>query len=626
MKTKAVVCIILVFASFFKMDVAWTGTPKWDWPWVGLNAEKYITRDAPNHRWIDSRAPYDLVFYGNKAITDSLKYIPEKQEVVFNVSDIVWLYEVRRQKVRDASVVPQGSTVRRNRRFVLVNPEESLNIDVAGELQYRIWPHLGMLYVGTAVHKEGWDVELHDELVQGYVDLEKLIRPGDVVGLSILTTGMQRGIELARQAKRLGAKYVIAGNDAAIFRADQVLGIPDHPIDAVATSNSITAVRELFRQIESLDDLRSLKIPGIAVVPEGINRSNERDMLLAERTMRAELTRRGKFDSQDVFVVPELKLYPREYWEKVWCNYRTVFGHKHIQPNEVRNALGLFAQGCTRTGMTDVCSYCGIASVADIRTPSQEYLAKLLEEYSSFGINYLFNTTDSVYEMRSVVHDLKKLGAFFSEGLMIYGRAYGLAHHPELIEEWLALTGGRLLVDAGMDSGDERILNRGVIKATRSGSRLEENRLAIQNVAKSGAHLHYSLIFGSPGETRETCEKSIEFFEWTRSVLGRQLDQCETDIYWLNYGAPASKVFHDYRYAETLAALAGKTISHATWEEKFHRQQNALAVPWDTQEAWYHHFTSITVEEAQAYNAYVSTAMAKHEGAAPGRAKAFKPG
>ena len=340
--------------------------------------------------------------------------------------------------------------------------------------------------------------------------------------------------------------------------------------------------------------------------------------------MWTQLRRHHKFDSQDVFVVPRLGLYRKEYWQNVWRNYRTVFGHKHADPGNVRNALPLFAQGCTRAAGDTACTYCTIHGVADIRLPEIEYLERVLETYESFGLNYVFNTTDSVLEMRRVYEDLKSIGAFFPEGLMIYGRAWGLAHRPRSIDAWLSLTGGRLLVNVGMDSGDERMLSHGVDKASQAGSRLEENRQAVRNIASSGAHLHYSLIFGSPGETRESCERSLEFFDWTCATLGRQLDQCETDIYWLNHGSPVSRVFRDHSYAQELAALAGKELSRETWEQRFHRHRDTLVVPWECQEAWYDCFTSITVEQAQTYNVHVAQAMARHEGAAPGRINTFR--
>lgn len=618
---KAIMSILLVAVSLFKVDVAYTGQPMW----LLWGNPEYISYDSDTHVWVNRNTQNELWRLGDPDLSKPEK-VPEKKEIEIKFNPIFCRRENQMADMRAAMAC--AVTVPKNRRLKLINVEQSINEMRTENVESRTWPHLGLLYVGTVADAEGWDVALHDELVEGYVDLERMVEPGDIVGLSLVVTGMDRGIELARQAKRLGASYVIAGNDSAIFRADQVLRLPDHPIDAVFATNSLTAVRQFLRQVGSVE-LNKLDIPGVAIVPSGINPSNERLAIQAEREMRVQLRQQGKFDPQDVFVVPKLDLFEDEYWQKVWRNYRTIFGHKHINPAEVRNALALFAQGCTRTGQADVCSYCTIAGVADIRMPTMEYLKQVLEAYQSFGINYVFNATDSVLEMRHVLSALKNLGAFFPEGLMIYGRAWGLAHHPQLIDEWLSLTGGRLLVNVGMDSGDERILNRGVIKASQSGSRLEENRQAVRNIAASGAHLHYSLIFGSPGETRETCKESLEFFEWTRSVLRGQLDQCETDIYWLNHGSPVSRVFHDYNYAQELASLASKEISQETWEHRFHRHRDTLIVPWECEEAWYDCFTSITLEEAQKCNAEVSRVMAMHEGAAPGRPDmcrtAFKP-
>ncbi len=175
------------------------------------------------------------------------------------------------------------------------------------------------------------------------------------------------------------------------------------------------------------------------------------------------------------------------------------------------------------------------------------------------------------------------------------------------------------MINLGLDSGDERILEQGIGKAVCSGSRLEENRQAVLNAARSGAHLQYSLIFGSPGETRESCERTIDFFEWTRAVLGPQLDEGQASIYWLNHGSPASRVFRDYGFARHLAALAGKDIMPEAWEELFHRHRDTLAVPQSCQKAWYDCFTNISLDQAWDYSHQVIAALAEHEGAVPGR-------
>ncbi len=616
---KAILSIILVAMSMCKVDIAYSGQPQW----LLWGNPTYIRYDQSGHVWINCNPQNELWRLGYPGLSKPER-VPEKKEVRIKPNLLFW-----RQKDPLAGMpLAVVCVTDPKRRLKLINVEQSINELRAANIESRIWPHLGILYIGTVADEEGWEITLHDELVEGYVDLGRFVQPGDVVGLSLVVTGMERGIELARQAKRLGARYVIAGNDSAIFRTNQLLRLPDHPIDAVFTTNSLTAVRRFLREIESVE-LGAISIPGVAIVPSDVDRSNEQSVLKAEHTMRTQLRRKGEFNPQDVFIVPKLTLYTGAYWQKVWGNYRTVFGHKHQNPSEVRNAIALFAQGCTRASSNEMCSYCTIAGASDVRMPSREYLAQVVEVYRSFGIDYVFNATDSALEMRAVARALKDVGAFFPEGLMIYGRAWGLAHHPQLIDEWISLTGGRLLVNVGMDSGDEGILSRGVIKTLCTGSRLEENRQAVRNIAASGAHLHFSLIFGSPGETRESCERSLEFFEWTRATLGTQLDQCETDLYWLNHGSPASRVFRDYAYAQQLASLAGKEISRDTWKQRFHRHRDTLVVPWECEEAWYECFTSITVEEAQRHNAYVSQAMAAHEGAAPGRSDmcrtAFRP-
>ncbi len=506
---------------------------------------------------------------------------------------------------------------RTTRRLVLINVEQMLNEQTGDSRQYRVWPHLGLIFVGTVANEEGYEVVMWDEYAAGFTPLEQLIRPGDIVGLSLVITGMDRGVTLARKAKELGAQYVIAGNDSTIFRANQVMALQDRPIDAVFTGNSLTAVRRFFREIGE-SNINQLQIPGVQIATGGEVRSNERGRLITElKTRKSEGS-----DNDDVFVVPKLNLYP--HWDVLWANYRATFGHKHSNPDTVKNVLALFAQGCTRTRGSDVCSYCTIAGVADVRVPSIEMMTRSIEAYNAFGADMVFNTTDSAYEMHKVVKTLQELGASW-KAMTIYGRAQGIARNPHLLDEWQKVATERLLINVGMDSGSDDMLLKGVVKSSVEGcgSRLEENREAVRCIQKSGAHLHYSLIFGSPGESKETCEKSIGFLEWTIETLGHQLDICETDIYWLNFGSPVSRVFHDYGYAQQLAGLAGKSITKEEWQRDFVRYAEVLVVPTTVEESWYHHFTKIDLNTAQTYNQRAARIMAQHTGSIRGRA--FRP-
>lgn len=608
----------LLIISFIKVD--FSVIPAWE-PW----SMQRVEYDPQKNVFVDYNKAWDnwmfsLSLEERKKLMEPTE-IPAKKKMKFVFRQDLFTDDKR---YLTASAFATGFTKKdQRRRFVLINVEETiLDKTKESDRQYRAWPHLGLLFVGTAAHEEEWDVILWDELVQGHVDLDKLMQPGDIVGFSLVVTGIERGVHLARKAKELGAQYVIAGNDSAIFRVNQLLTISDKPIDAVFTTNSVMAVRSFFRQIKSTP-IDAVDIPGIETKSGVQQRSNERDWLIAEMSERKKLHSEGTLNADDVFIVPKLDLYPQAYWNEVWSNYQNQFGHKHPNPETVKNALALFAQGCTRTQGHDVCSYCTIAGVADIRIPSRDYMAKIAEVYKNFGIDMVFNVTDSVFEMTPVVNTLIEEKIKFN-AMTIYGRAQGLTKMPQQIEKWLSVVKDRLLINAGMDSGDDNILKLGVEKSSVTpGSRLNENRTAVENIKKTGAHLHYSLIFGSPGETKESCERSIEFLEWTIQTLGNQLDICETDIYWLNFGSPSGRIFHDYPHAVYLSSLAGKFITPEEWQKHFAAFKNNLFVPLEVEEAWYRYFTNIDLDTAQEYNKKCTELMARHTGSIRGRA--FKP-
>jgi hypothetical protein len=597
---KKLTIVVLMIASLFRTETIWAGVPAY--PELMFGDKQYIHYDAERHLWENTNSIDMWLMEAISRERDPIKkaklqetyQIPEQKKTII----VLRSDAARKQEFWYAQAFAVAALQQQKRRFVLINVESAVHaVTSDSDRQFRTWPHLGILYVGTVAYEEGYEVVLWDELVQGNADLTKLVQPGDVVGLSLVVTGIERGVELAHQSKQLGASMVIAGNDSAAFRVEQILALPGKPIDAVFASNSITPIREFFRQ---------------GVLPTGGNRSNEFVVLIREHQARHQ----GR---EDAFIVPKFDLFTQEYWNEVWGNYTKVFGHKHCSTENLRNAIALLAQGCTRTRGTDVCSYCTIADVANIQIPSEEYLRRTLEAYNEFGIKMVFNTTDSSYEMTPLVKRLQNIGAHF-DSLIIYGRAQGITQNPALLEKWLSMVDDRFLINVGMDSGDDRILAQGVVKSSLGkGSRLEENIAAVHRIKESGAHLHYSLIFGSPGETRDSCDRNMEFLEWSIATLGHQLDLVETDVYWLNYGAPVSRVFHDFEYAQQLAAIAGKTINRQEWQQDFARHSNELVVPDGVERAWYRHFTNIDFDTAQEYNKRCAEIMARHEGSIAGR-------
>lgn len=500
------------------------------------------------------------------------------------------------------------------RRTVLINVEAGV-----WPPESRVWPHLGIVFVGTMAKRFGYEVVLWDELIQGPAPLDRLIEEGDIVGLSLVTTGIDRGVVLARGAKLRGASCVVAGNDAARFRAPQILRIPDRPIDAVFTSDSLIAVHLFYRLMRAMD-IDRLNIPHVATHATGASYlSNEHALLkqgMAEKR------------SDAIFIVPDLNLFDRSYWETVWNTYRSQYGHKHDR-KDVKNALALLSHGCGRAGAGDACGYCTIGGVADVRIPEKEYLERTFAAYRDFGIDTLFNVADSSIEMGKLLNHLEELQLRF-ESYVMYGRAEVLAQRPELLDRWLARVSKRLVINCGMDSGDESVLRYGISKSpSKGGSRLYDNQSAIGNIkfADRRAHLHMSLIFGSPGETTGSCERSLELLQYAIQELGPtgQLDVAEGDIWWLNFGAACAEIFRSYDKAQMLASSVGNTISPVEWYESFGKYANELSVPWESEKAWYRFFTHIDLDEAQDYNKRMRGMMEKVPGAITGRQYNFKP-
>lgn len=611
------ILVALVLVSTVRAEVATLPAYQgWDQSLVTYDAERGVFVDhykIPCDWWM----PQEI-----RKNCDNPRDIPTKHSLKISLRSDLWQ---QKKEVGCAGMMFLVTQQKAKRRFVLINVEQSINeITNDDTTRYRVWPHLGLLFVGTAAAEEDYEVILWDELVQGYAPLEQLIQPGDIVGLSLVVTGIDRGVILAEQAKQLGARLVIAGNDSAIFRANQLLALPGKPIDAVFTSNSLNAVREFFRKMGDRY-CSDLSVAGVQTAPGSPQKSNERSVLKEEQV---QLTKERKEDpikfEHDAFVVPNLNLFPASYWELVQNNYRATYGHRFDNPTIIKNASALLAQGCTRTRGCDVCEYCSIVGVGDIRIPGRQYLLDIVEKYREFGINTVYNVTDSVYEMApAIARPLRDIDPF--NALFLYGRAQGVAQHPELLDDWLSLVTERLTINMGQDSGDERILSKGIGKSSATnGSRISENRLAIKHIKSSGANLHGSFIFGSPGETSETCERTLDYADWVQQTLGRQCETLESDVFWLNFGAPASRVFHDYDYAVHLSGLAGKEISLASWRNDFWDQKEKLSVPKKTEQAWYHHFTHISYEEAQDYVHRIDTMMSAVDGSIP--ARGFNPG
>lgn len=443
------------------------------------------------------------------------------------------------------------------------------------------WPSLGILTIGSFLQKIGWKVVLFDENILGPVSLENVVKSGDVVGLSLLITSCERGLRLAAEAKKLGASFVFLGNDQAAGRCAQILNW-HQCIDGIFLGDDLLPVEEVFRSLLEKNKMPEKEIRGFA----------RRD-------------KSGKISAKHVCSFPSLSfngldfdLYPKEYWEKVWRNFRAAEEcESGINLRRAKNATIMLASGCPHG--RDACSYCAINQIGWLRWGKEGYFLPLIDAYENFGINAFYNVTDDFTGFPELIERLRKAGVKFPN-LTFYGRAWSAAHKPEIFEEILRLVGGGFAeVNCGLDSGSDRVLRQGLNK----GHGIEENKKFVLLAKELGLQVHCSFIFGSPGEDEQSCRDTLQFIEWMLDILGQQVARIESDVFWVWHGSPSGKIFDSFDFARDYAALAGKDLPFDVWKREFNVYFDAIVLPWEMQLSFLRWFTRIDLEFVQMCNA-----------------------
>jgi hypothetical protein len=460
----------------------------------------------------------------------------------------------------------------------------------ADSLHYHAWPSLGILTVGSLLQEIDWEVILWDENILGKIRLENFLRSGDVVGLSVLISSCERGLLLANEAKKLGASFVLLGNDQAASRAGQILG--QWPsVDGIFMGDNLDPIKKVFNCIAKDNSPPTDEIAGFA-------RKDQNGI--------PALTTAKPFPSLS-FNKLNFNLYPQTYWEKVWQNHRVLNGSEYnVDLASIKNSTIMLASGCAHG--RNACSYCSINEVGQLRSGNEKYLIPLVNAYRDFGINSFYDVTDDLTGFPKLIGKLKEANIQF-QNLIFYGRAWSATHRPKVYEEILKLVeGGYAKVNCGLDSGSDRILRAGLNK----GHGIKENRDLVLLAKKLGFHVHCSFIFGSPGEDEKSCQETLEFIEWMLGILGRQVTRIESDIFWVWFNSPSGRIFMDYDFARKYAGMSGKGLPFAAWKREFNSYLDNIFLPWEVQLSFLKWFTKIDLDFVRACNAKVRGLAEKH--------------
>lgn len=378
----------------------------------------------------------------------------------------------------------------------------------------RVYPPLGILSLAAYLRSQGvacdydddFDFE-HPERYRGYTHF----------GVSVMTPQGTDAARLARfLARTFPAAVRIIGGPHATFYAHALEG---EPWDFIVREDGERALLEIVR--------------GLHVDPSA------RLLCYKSDVVGGELTRTR-------VAAPEMNGYPpplREAW--FLDRYRYTLTDRRGQA--VRSTTMLTGKGCPMG-----CRFCEDANTG-VRRYSRDNTRAQLQDIATLGYGgvYLFDDLFAIAEgvMRPYCETLAEFG-------LVY-RCNG--HANTLTDSMAALLArtGCVELAFGAESGSQRILD-GVGKGTT----VAQNFRFIEMAARHGIRVKAFMMIGLPGETWETIEESVRFYEFLHA------HECPVQlaIFYPYAGTP----FHrQYQQALRVAGERGVVPGSDAWYDLF---------------------------------------------------------
>ncbi len=321
---------------------------------------------------------------------------------------------------------------------------------------------IGLYYVATVLRENGYDADIlnwYDVQKTPHI-IEAVLREKkpEIIGFSILNANRWGGIEIARIAKRLDSKVTIVfGGIGATFLWDHFLRhFPE--IDFIICGEGEYAFLNLIRALEQTNGQGINTISGIAFRSQG------------------EIVKTG--DPEIISDLDQLPI-PAKYFD--------------------------YQQISTTRGCTMACAFCGSPEFwgRKIRFRSPESVVEELEILYSKGIHFFYFSDDTfTINKERVIEICKKI---IQKNMAITW--YAIARVDQVDEEilyWMRKA-GCIQISYGVESGSTEI--RAFLNKRISTSQVKK---AFKLTVRYGILARAYFIYGSPGETWETIQKSID--------------------------------------------------------------------------------------------------------------------
>jgi anaerobic magnesium-protoporphyrin IX monomethyl ester cyclase len=380
-------------------------------------------------------------------------------------------------------------------RILLVSPESKV-------WNSRSHLHNGLGYLAGSLLANGYnDVTLHDGAVEDESVAQVLDQaiadkhPYDIVGISAPTVLIENAWKTAAEAKARGAITILGGPHLTL-QPDESMQRPE--VDLVVRGEGEDAIIEILRALEKSKDERrrtddgqsgGVSCPEFAsILGLSWRKADGKVQHNFERPLRPDL---------DNIPLPAYHLFKIERYT-------------NLQP--LTDGLDPHARAytiVTSRGCPYKCTYCSKPITGDTwRARSVENVIKewrmLVNDFHATEIGL----TDDIWNL-----DLKRAKelcrALIAEKLnkVPWVTIHGMkVNHTDAELFQLMKQAGCKRVGFGVESGDEYILKR-VVKKSQT---MEQVRAAFKNAKKAGLQTMGFFIYGMPGETEETMEKTTQ--------------------------------------------------------------------------------------------------------------------
>lgn len=343
-----------------------------------------------------------------------------------------------------------------------------------GTYWYPIW----LAYAAGLLEKENHNVRLVDAPAQDWnynavlKDIKRF-KP-EIIVIDSNFASLRNDISVANELKELtGSKTILVGPPASQF-PDEIL---KKGIDIVAKFEYDFTLRNIVDCIENGNNLGEVK---------GIAYNNEGNII--NTPIRPFIT------SEELDTLP--------FVSKVYKD------HTGIKDYFLTHTLYPMVQIFTGRGCPNQCTFCSWPKTLMGRDYRVRSVENIVDEFE-FIIKELPDVREVFIEDDTFTIKKSRIYEFCQEmknrGLDITWSCNSRVNLDYKTMKMMKNSGCRLL-DVGFESGDNRIL-----KNIKKGINTEESLIFMRSARKAGLLVLADFIFGLPGETKETAEKTINF-------------------------------------------------------------------------------------------------------------------